>query len=105
MIAFRNLPRRAFPIHARAYQLDGSNEVVWDAKIESETAFTIFESIHERALNFLMARLFSRNGALGPGSRKNGKFYIPPLCFHRPPRICLFCTGRCVVSIPIWSKL
>jgi hypothetical protein len=46
MLAFQNLPRTAFPIHIRAYKLDGSNEVVWETTINSPEpevaiAFTI----------------------------------------------------------------
>ena len=40
MIAFHNLPRTVLPVHIIAIKLDGSDEVVWDATIESET-FTI----------------------------------------------------------------
>jgi hypothetical protein len=54
MLAFQNLPRTAFPIHIRAYKVDGSNEVVWETTIESRgseaaIAFTIpaLDKIHK----------------------------------------------------------
>lgn len=56
MIAFHNLPRTAFPIHIRAYRLDGSNEVVWETKIEVERDFTIppLEKIHRTLIKVLI---------------------------------------------------
>jgi len=56
MIAFHNLPQRAFPIHIRAYKLGGSNEVIWDATIEAETAFMIppLEKIHGTPIRVLI---------------------------------------------------
>jgi hypothetical protein len=48
MLAFHNLPRTAFPIRLRAFKLDGSDALVWDATIEQCTAFAIppLEKIH-----------------------------------------------------------
>lgn len=56
MLAFHNLPRTAFPIHIRAYKLDGSNELVWETDIETESPFTIppLEKIHGTLIKVLI---------------------------------------------------
>ena len=56
MLAFHNLPRTAFPIHIRAYKLDGSNEIVWESTISVEGAFTIppLEKIHRMLIKVLI---------------------------------------------------
>ncbi|HKU28587.1 MAG TPA: hypothetical protein VJQ54_24165 [Candidatus Sulfotelmatobacter sp.] len=56
MLAFDNLPRSAFPIHIRAYKLDGSNEMVWESEIEAGSAFTIppLEKIHRTLIKVLI---------------------------------------------------
>jgi hypothetical protein len=64
MLAFRNLPGTAFPVHIRAYKLDGSNEVVWETTIEVASAFTIppLEKIHRTLIKVLIQ--------LGDGTEK-----------------------------------
>lgn len=51
-----------------------------------------------------MVGLSGNNGAAVRAAPRQGILHSAGCVLTDPP-ICLLCTGRCVVSIPVWSKL